>query len=668
MPSDAQFAGGSIDLTTNLQFGEDVGGTANEQFIGHADDLLVLRRAMPSHEIAQRAQSGFDDLGLLGIADIPLPHLEYLGLAGMGITLVEDIDLTQLPSLNHLQPNDNNIRDLSKLANMPVIDAGDAGYSELAGPWQENINPVSNAFDEDYRFRPVTGNEGALADWQFLDVPAGTYEVQVTWPATTAASTAVTYTVSSEDATTSIVQVSNPFNSISPTGGPTATTSGQTVTINTSAVTIVGDDADPNTFYGTPFTSQIAAGLTTIFVHGNLHIPDDTITIVGANALSIVVGNDAYIDPGAAFIASADGTTAGPGGGFPAGPAIGGNGTPTSGANTGGDGGDGGTNIGLIATGGANGDPGVRRFGDFGEDGFTSSASLGGFNNPLGGGDPGAGGRGGNGGLRGTNSFGGVGGDAGSFSGENAPDPGQPGGATDGGDGGDGFNAVTTGIFAPQPGEGGANSVTGPILAGGGAGGSGGGGGAGGSGRQAWVVVAVAVAASSFSTSTAGDGGNGGNGGDGGTGGDGGMGGRGGAGGGAFEIVTFGRLVVGNSTYEAHGGDGSAGTSAPTTGFNGPQGGAPGAQGSSGNTGTGSTGAVATAPTAVEVVTVDSARMERLEAEALAVPSSCSGPWRRSIWSTWIPKVVRGDLQHRPAARDDSSSAATRPCPAAVGT
>ena len=52
-----------IDGPVNLRFGEDphdAGGTANEQFRGNVDDLLVMGRALPEDTIAEIAESGVE--------------------------------------------------------------------------------------------------------------------------------------------------------------------------------------------------------------------------------------------------------------------------------------------------------------------------------------------------------------------------------------------------------------------------------------------------------------------------------------------------------------------------------------------------------------------------------------------------------------------------------
>ena len=198
------------------------------------------------------------------------------------------------------------------------------------------------------------------------------------------------------------------------TGGPHTP---QSVTIDTGSLTIAGDDADPNTFYGTPFTAQLIGSIATFFVAGDLNVPADTITIVGPHAASIVVGGDATIDPGATFDLSAAGAQAGPGGGVPGSQGNGGGGG--SGGNGGGSigGGGGGGSGGNIFSGGRpGGRGGTGRSGTVGTGGTAGNdASVGNVavNNPTGGGTPGTAGASGNPGGGGGGRAGGSGGSGG---------------------------------------------------------------------------------------------------------------------------------------------------------------------------------------------------------------------------------------------------------------
>jgi hypothetical protein len=73
---------GPVNLTSNLLFGEDWGGTVNEQFRGFADEILLVRRALSPQEIALLAQVPYASL-------VPEPStLVLLGLGGLGLLLV----------------------------------------------------------------------------------------------------------------------------------------------------------------------------------------------------------------------------------------------------------------------------------------------------------------------------------------------------------------------------------------------------------------------------------------------------------------------------------------------------------------------------------------------------------------------------------------------------
>ncbi len=183
--------------------------------------------------------------------------------------------------------------------------------------------------------------------------------------------------------------------------------------------TITGDDEYPDLFYGTPFDSVSANGVTTFYVHGDLHIGPDQIRVEGSNAVSIVVGNDILIDAGAVFDVSAVGEQPGPGGGSAAAGGLGGEG------GEGGDGGDPGENGGSGGNKGAGGlwsgssghagDPGgdgvAGKEGAAGQTGADGAAGQGdALNNPDGYGTGGLGGSGGTGGEPGDVAEGGAGG------------------------------------------------------------------------------------------------------------------------------------------------------------------------------------------------------------------------------------------------------------------
>jgi hypothetical protein len=128
-------------------------------------------------------------------------------------------------------------------------------------------------------------------------------------------------------------------------------TGGHIVTINTTTLSITGDDADPVRFYGTPFMASIVDGKAQFLILGNLIIPGDTINVIGSRPLSLVVANDVVISPNAVFNLSAVGTMAGAGGGASGTSGVGGSGGFAGSGGTGGAGGAGGP--GETAFGGA---------------------------------------------------------------------------------------------------------------------------------------------------------------------------------------------------------------------------------------------------------------------------------------------------------------------------
>ena len=88
------------------------------------------------------------------------------------------------------------------------------------------------------------------------------------------------------------------------------------VTVNTTNLTITGDDGNANTMYNVPFTAAISGGIATFYIRGNLNVPvGDTIKGVGANTAVLFAGNDITIPAGAVLDFSGSGQAGGPGGG-----------------------------------------------------------------------------------------------------------------------------------------------------------------------------------------------------------------------------------------------------------------------------------------------------------------------------------------------------------------
>ena len=197
LTGDTLIPGSVITTETPLLVGIRSDLSAGTAFGGFLDNLSIYRQALNPEQIAALAAGGSPFATQVTLADIPnsLTELQYLSLASSGLTQITAADVAAFPQLTDLELSDNKLRNLTDLASMPVVDAGEPGYSEMPGPWQENLSPVDNAFDEDYRFRHVDGGEGVLAEWHFDDLLPGTYEVQVTWPATSGGSSAVSYSI-----------------------------------------------------------------------------------------------------------------------------------------------------------------------------------------------------------------------------------------------------------------------------------------------------------------------------------------------------------------------------------------------------------------------------------------------------------------------------------------
>jgi len=336
------------------------------------------------------------------------------------------------------------------------------------------------------------------------------------------------------------------------------------VFINTESLTVVGDgDNDPNAIYGVPFTASVVGGVAQFRIQGDLNIPRTDIFAASRNgpAVSLLVGNDVTIAPGAAFNFSAGLSAPGPGGGS-GGQSGGGGAGGTGGAGGlggfgggGGQGGDSDFGNGLPGVAGFRGAPGTSgQPGTSGTIGMAGGAGQSGVNSP-GGGVGGLGGFAGSGGLFGAGGTQGASGQS-----LNTIQPTRRYGE-DGGTGGVGFRDPLSGDAEFGNGRDGGNGFvggsgqnqgTGVTLSGGsggGAGGSGGGGGgAGGGGGGGGAGGGGGGHGGLFSSGANGStGGSGGNGRAGSQGGVGASGSTGGGGGGAIEIVALGRFTVGGS-------------------------------------------------------------------------------------------------------------------------
>ncbi len=132
----------------------------------------------------------------LSVSQIPktLDELEYVSLASSGLQHLDISDLVAFRKLKHLDLKDNNISDLTTLAGIYLIDDGDPGYTEI-GQGQGNLNPVDHTVNHDYRFFVEPDTNATLAEWTQAELPAGAYQVQVTWPTSERRSSQVVYQV-----------------------------------------------------------------------------------------------------------------------------------------------------------------------------------------------------------------------------------------------------------------------------------------------------------------------------------------------------------------------------------------------------------------------------------------------------------------------------------------
>ena len=492
--------------------------------------------------------------------------LRFLSLRG---NVIDDVrPLVHLAALEVVRLDNNLISNIEDLAGERLVDNGDAGYTSNGG-WLQNLHPTAAAFEGDYEFR-YGSDDDTQATWTFTQLDPGIYEVLMTYAPSASRSDDVTVVVKGAD-TASTVEGLTLF-AAPPSSASVVPAGGHTVTINTDAALmsdlIVGDDADPATFYGTPITASVTEdGLMQIVVYGDLNIPGDYIKVIGSRPLSLVVGNNVMINSGAVFDVSAVGTVAGPGGGATG---VGGAGGTAGTGGTGGIGGAGGFGGygGSFWYGPSNGSPGLPSSSGIGGSGGAAGAAGepggAGYNNPSGGGYAGYGGTGGVGGTGGLGRPGGAGGGTSLFDGSNgAPgqwiwgNNGQNG--FSGGFGGGGINGYYNYYSLGISGGGGGAGGGGAGGAGGGGGGSGGSGGGGGGGGDFDF----------FFFASGGAGGNGGAGGTGGLGVNGGLGGGGGlggAGGGALQIIARGSVQTVNAEFDAQGGNATAGSAGTSVG------------------------------------------------------------------------------------------------------
>ncbi len=528
----------------------------------------------------------------------PLSDLDSLQYLNVSYNRLRDVrPLATLDALKWLELRGNQVASIDALGGQTIVDNFDEGYSEVGSNYVGGVHP--GAFDGDYRM-PHT-DASARTYYEFYNLTPGTYDLSATWPENDFLSGRVTYYV---DNGPTVVNTPSPFIARTPTEPAAPTLTSRSTTIDTSSLTVTGDDSSAATFFGQPYIIEADGQMMRIFVAGDLELPPGTITLTGFRAFSLTVGNNLYLSPGTIVDASArDNTTSSLGGSF-AGPGGSGGGSGGSGGfgntsnfnSNGGIAGNGGSNTastcdalgtsGAGGTGASSSGGATGRSGGIGSSGFTPSTA---FNNPQNTSVPGgsAASSGGGGGGGGTNVSGGIGGTGRPVQNTSAKaaagDNGDPGKTPSSG-GGTG-NPGNTG----NAGSGGINFVSGPAISGGLGGAGGGGGSAGGSGGQGgggsggggggqgahnrFVINGFCAvgARGSGQPATSGFtvGGVGGSGGYGGYGGTGASGARGGAGGGAFEFLVGGSVKLVQSTLRAIGGRSENQQSGSTSGRDG---------------------------------------------------------------------------------------------------
>ena len=392
------------------------------------------------------------------------------------------------------------------------------------------------------------------------------------------------------------------FNTSPASGNPTLTVNGsQTTSLNGVSFSSGYYDAAGNVV-----NPSSALAIARYIFHGDLSIPNNSsVTVDGANAISLIADNNASIGDNVTFnVSGGSAGAAGRGGGGSAGTG-GAGGTGRSGGigGIGGSGGTGGSGGASTNSGGSRGtkantgsststhstgagNPGANGGqGTLGSAGFNATAPTrvagtgsGGLNGSGGGANADGGGTfiigGGEGGDPGsgcTLTVGSCGDRAGSTGSSGSSAFGKFGRSGDGGTDGQGGNyspltpgasntglvpfTLETKISGGSGGSGGGGGGGGGGGAGG-LGGSGAGGGGGGGGRSTGCVFECNTNPGEGGSG----GGGGGAGGNGGAGGEGADGGSGGAGGGAIEVIARGRLTVGNNAdFLATGGNGNIG-------------------------------------------------------------------------------------------------------------
>ncbi|MBX3438400.1 MAG: hypothetical protein KF861_12990, partial [Planctomycetaceae bacterium] len=261
--------------------------------LGDLIDLQALERLTQLRWLSAGGNGLVDDPQNAGhVALHPLRGLnalEYLHLYGN--ELVDVRPLAGLDGLAWLDLEDNHIASVDPLAGVWIVDNFESGYREVGLNWRGNENP--GAFEGDYRILPSLDTASGVF-FEFTELPDGQYEVYATW---TQGSRNTDRAVFATNAQPKLI---SPNASGVPVFRSDLSSPDVTFVEGNSVVNIsfgvTGDDASPNTIFGSPYRTDVINGKWTFFIEGDLRIrPNTTINITSGYPVSFVVGNDVVI-------------------------------------------------------------------------------------------------------------------------------------------------------------------------------------------------------------------------------------------------------------------------------------------------------------------------------------------------------------------------------------
>ncbi len=166
---------------------------------------VILHRPWYASELAQIESIDLSGLGLTDTTGLELlPNLRFVDLSDNALTRIP----TNLPNVHTLNLDDNQIRDLSSLAAIQVVDQDDFGYVETRGDWQSELAANEPSWEGNYRF----SKDGGSVTWSF-DVEAGTeFDLFATWPVLTIDDPQdVTFTISGIEGGERVISVGQTF-------------------------------------------------------------------------------------------------------------------------------------------------------------------------------------------------------------------------------------------------------------------------------------------------------------------------------------------------------------------------------------------------------------------------------------------------------------------------